>query len=86
MQYLFNEYDIQNVIISREEIILEVMCNDEKMKRYSLPIDAYDFIKDLNVFDDVCIKRNTLTEELLVEWSNKGLHIPLSDFSEEEHS
>lgn len=79
IEYLFNTYEIQDVTINRKQLTLSLLCN-EQTEQYTLPIDTYPFLKTLNVFDDICIKRNTLTNELFVEWPSKGYHIPLSRF------
>lgn len=80
IQYLFDEYEIQDVNINRRELTISVI-HDENTEYYCIPIDAYPFLKELNVFDDICIKKNIITNKLYVEWVMKGYHIPLSEFS-----
>lgn len=79
-EYLDADYAIQDVTISRKFLTLTIKTTDE-IKEYSIPIDAYPFLMNLRVFDDVIIKKNTRTEELFAIWSWAGYEIPLSEFN-----
>lgn len=78
-EYLDEVYDIQNVIISRKFFSLTINTNN-RIKEYSIPIDAYSFLKDLKVFDEVTIRKDTHTEKVFVNWPWIGYEIPLEEF------
>ena len=78
-EYLDDDYDIQDVTISRKFFTLTIATTDGT-KEYSIPIDAYSFLRNLRVFDEVTIKKDTRTEELFVSWPWAGYEIPLSEF------
>ena len=79
-EYLDDDYDIQDVTISRKFFTLTIETTDGT-KEYSIPIDAYSFLRNLRVFDEVSIKKDTRTEELFVIWPWAGYEIPLSEFN-----
>lgn len=81
-EYLDDDYDIQNVTISRKLFTLTIKTTDG-IKEYSIQIDAYPFLRNLRVFDEVTIKKDTRTEELFVSWPWAGYEIPLSAFNME---
>ena len=78
-EYLDEVYDIQNVTISRKFFSLTINTNN-RIKEYSIPIDAYSFLKDLKVFDEVTIRKDTHTEKVFVNWPWIGYEIPLEEF------
>ena len=78
-EYLDDDYDIQDVTISRKFFTLTIETTDGT-KEYSIPIDAYPFLRNLRVFDEVTIKKDTRTEELFASWPWAGYEIPLSEF------
>lgn len=78
-EYLDDDYDIQDVTISRKLFTLTIETIDG-INEYSIPIDAYPFLRNLRVFDEVTIKKDTRTEELFVSWPWAGYEIPLSEF------
>lgn len=49
--------------------------------RYFAEIDSYSFLRNLRVFDEVTIKKDTRTEELFVSWPWAGYEILLSEFN-----
>lgn len=65
--------------ISRKLFTLTIEKTDG-IKEYSIPIDAYPFLRNLRVLDEVTIKKDTRTEELFVSWPWAGYEIPLSEF------
>lgn len=79
-EYLDDDYAIQDVTISRKLFTLTIETTDG-IKEYSIPIDAYPFLRNLRVFDEVTIKKDTRTEELFVSWPWAGYEIPLSEFN-----
>ena len=81
-EYLDDDYNIQDVTISRKFFTLTIKTTDG-IKEYSIPIDTYPFLKNLKVFDEVTIKKDTRTEELFVSWSWEGYEIPLNEFNTE---
>ena len=78
-EYLDDDYAIQDVTISRKLFTLTIETTDG-IKEYSIPIDAYPFLRNLRVFDEITIKKDTRTEELFVSWPWAGYEIPLSEF------
>ncbi len=78
-EYLDDDYAIKDVTISRKLFTLTIETTDG-IKEYSIPIDAYPFLRNLRVFDEVTIKKDTRTEELFVSWPWAGYEIPLSEF------
>ena len=78
-EYLDEVYDIQNVTISRKFFSLTINTNN-RIKEYSIPIDAYSFLKDLKVFAEVTIRKDTHTEKVFVNWTWFGYEIPLEEF------
>lgn len=79
-EYLDDVYDIQNVTISRRFFSLTI-STDNQTKEYSIPIDAYPFLKNVRVFDEVTIKKDTSTGKLFVCWTWVGYEIPMKEFS-----
>ena len=79
-EYPDDDYDIQDVTISRKLFTLTIKTTDG-IKEYSIPIDAYPFLRNLRVFDEVTIKKDTRTEELFVSWPWAGYDIPLREFN-----
>ena len=68
--------------ISRKLFTFTIETTDG-IKEYSIPIDAYPFLRNLRVFDEVTIitiKKDTRTEELFVSWPWAGYEISLSEF------
>lgn len=65
--------------ISRKLFTFTIETTDG-IKEYSIPIDAYPFLRNLRVFDEVTIKKDTRTEELFASWPWPGYEIPLSEF------
>lgn len=79
-EYLDDEYDIQDVTISRKFFSLTIKT-EGGIKVYSIPIDAYPFLRNLSVFDEVSIKKYTSSEELFVSWPWIGYEIPISEWN-----
>lgn len=78
-EYMDDIYDIKDIIISRNSFSMIIKTEDD-IKEYKIPTEAYALLKLIRISDEVVIKKNTTTGELLVSWLYIGYEIPLSKF------
>ena len=78
-EYMDDSYDIQDIIISRQWFSM-IIKTEDGIKEYRIPTEAYSFLKLIRISDDVIIKKNTTTGNLLVSWPCIGYEIPMSEF------
>ena len=80
---LKDEYRLMDVQISRNKFTLVIDRRGEIVK-YELPIEAYDFLSEINPSQQLLIVRHTDDGEIYVEWPSLGYGIRLSEFTVEE--
>ena len=77
---LQEEYQLTNVQISRTRFALCVE-HQGKALRYELPIDAYDFLSEINPSQRIELVRDWADNEIYVIWPDLGYMIRLEEFS-----
>ena len=74
------EYKLTDVQISRNKITL-VIDRLGKPVQYELPIEAYDFLSEINPSQSVSILKHTDDDEIYVGWTELGYVIRLAEFT-----
>ena len=76
---LKDEYKLEDVQISRNKFTL-VVDRQGELVRYELPIEAYDFLSEINPTKKILIVSHTDDNQIYVEWPDLGYSIRLSEF------
>ena len=76
---LKDEYKLEDVQISRNKFTL-VVDRQGELVRYELPIEAYDFLSEINPAKKILIVSHTDDNQIYVEWPDLGYSIRLSEF------
>ena len=79
------EYQLTDVQISRTRFALCVE-HQGKALRYELPIDAYDFLSEINPSQRILLTRNWEDNQVYVIWPDLGYTIRLEEFSVTDQS
>lgn len=74
------EYKLTDIQINRNKITLAIDCQGEIVK-YELPIEAYDFLSEINPSQPVSIVKHTGDDEIYVGWTELGYAIRLAEFA-----
>ena len=82
---LQEEYQLTDVQISRTRFALCVE-HQGKALRYELPIDAYDFLSEINPSQCILLTRNWKDNQVCVMWPDLGYMIRLEEFSVTDQS
>lgn len=77
---LNDEYKLVDVLISRNKFTL-VVNHQEKIIKYELPIEAYDFLSEITPSRRILIVRHIDDNEVYIEWPDMGYSIRLSEFT-----
>lgn len=77
---LQEEYKLTDVQISRTSLTLCVE-HQGKARRYELPIDAYDFLSEINPSQRIELVRDWADNKIYVTWPDLGYMIRLEEFS-----
>ena len=73
------ECQLTDVQISRTRFALCVEHQDKAL-RYELPIDAYDFLSEINPSQRILLTRNWEDNQVYVIWPDLGYTIRLEEF------
>lgn len=76
---LKDSYRLTDVQISRASFTLFVERQGNAV-RYELPVDAYEFLSDINPSQQILIVKHLDDNEIYVEWPDRGYSIKLSEF------
>ena len=82
---LQEEYQLTDVQISRTRFALCVE-HQGKALRYELPIDAYDFLSEINPSQRIELVRDWADNKIYVTWPDLGYMIRLEEFSVTDQS
>ena len=82
---LQEEYHVSDVQISRTRFALCVE-HQGKALRYELPIDAYDFLSEINPSQRIELVRDWADNKIYVTWPDLGYMIRLEEFSVTDQS
>ncbi|WP_455782219.1 hypothetical protein, partial [Phocaeicola coprocola] len=77
VEYLEDEYVIQDVTLTRKYYSLSIEKDDQQIV-YRISLDTYSFLKNLSVFEEVVVCRHD--HKLCIEWPWLGYIIPVSEF------
>ena len=81
IDYLDDDYDVENVAIDRHTMTITLTDKkEEKTSDYCISIKKYPFLRTLLPSDIVSIIRPLSTNEISFQWVQKGYVIPLKEF------
>ena len=80
---VLKDYKLIDILISRTNYTLLVDRQGETI-RYQLPLDAYDFLSQINPSQQVLFVKHKANNEVYVIWPGFGYEIKLSEFTQVE--
>lgn len=76
-----DEYEIENVIIDRHHLILEIKKDEPTSSRYRIPLHAYSFLPGIAPHQNIIVTQHK-DNKLYIQWLEPNYCIPFSEFEQ----